>query len=104
MTLEETVDVHEISDQVSGTSRIADPTRHPYWLIGLALLVVVALLLGGGTVLSQRLRPKVGLQPATMAHAQETARFGFVLARHAPQPSSLDTEPVPAPSPEAGSD
>jgi hypothetical protein len=102
MTLEETVDVHEMSEQFSGASKIAGPTPRSYWLVGLALLVVVALLLGGGTVLSQRLRPKVGLQSATTAHAQEPSKFGFILTRLAPQPSSHDAGPVTAPSPEAG--
>jgi hypothetical protein len=102
MSLEETVNVPEISDQISGASKIAGPTRRSYWLVGLALLTVVALLLGGGTVLSQHLRPKVGLQPAATAHAQEPARFGFILTRLAPQPSSHDAEPAPAPGPEAG--
>jgi hypothetical protein len=96
------MDVREMDDQFSGAPRIAESAPRSYWLTGLALVLMVALLLGGATFLNQRLRPRVGLQPVATAHAQETARFGFILTRSARELPSHETEPIPAPSPEAG--
>ncbi|MGE3511389.1 MAG: hypothetical protein AB7N65_21170 [Vicinamibacterales bacterium] len=95
--------VHELSDDFGALQEQHAPARRSYWLVGLALLIVVLLLLGGATVMNQRLRPKVGLQAATTAHAQET-RFGFILGRHSSLDEPGDTEPAVAPSPEGGTD
>lgn len=84
--------------------RHAAPARRSHWLVGIALLVSVTLVLGGAVLLNQRLRPPVGTPPAPIAHAQEKARYTFVLGRQALQPLANDAEPVVAPSPQAGSD
>jgi hypothetical protein len=96
------MDVKVSNGQFNQAKKISEPRRLSHWVIGLALLLVVVLLLGGATVLEQRLRPKVGLQPATTAHAQEPPNLGFILSRPSRQPTSNDTEPLPTPSPEAG--
>ena len=98
------MDEHEMTDGYSGVTKVAEPARRSHWLIGLALLLMVALLLGGATILSERFRPKVGLQSTATAHAQERTRFAIIQARPASQVRSHDTEPIPTPSPEAGSD
>ena len=90
--------IHELSDGLGARQAQRAPARRSYWLVGLTLLIAVLLLLVGATVLSQRLRPKVGLQAATTANAQET-RFGFILGHPAP-----DDAPVAAPSPGTGTD
>lgn len=84
--------------------KLSDPKRRSYWTIGLVLLLIVVLLVGGATLLGQRLRPQVGLRSGATAHAQEPTRYGFVLARPSLQPSSYDAEPLPTPGPEAGAD
>lgn len=94
--------VHDLSDEFGARQEQHAPARRSYWPIGLALLIAVLLLLSGATVLNQRLRPKVGLQAATTAHAQET-RYGFILGRQSPD-DSLDDAPVAAPSSETGTD
>lgn len=93
--------VHELSDEIGARRVTLEPARRSYWLIGLALLNAVLLLLGGATFLNQRLRPKVGLQAATTAHAQET-RFGFILGRQIVQDEPGGTDPAAAPSPDSG--
>lgn len=95
--------VQELSDDFGVRHEQHAPARRSYWQIGMALLIAVLLLLGGATVLNQRLRPKVGLHAATTAHAQE-ARYGFILGRLALQDGSGDADPVAAPSPEPGTD
>lgn len=94
--------VHELSDDFGARHEQHAPTGRSYWTIGLALLIAVLLLLVGAIVLNQRLRPKVGLQAATTAHAQEM-RLGFVLGRRSPD-ELLDDAPVAAPSPETVTD
>lgn len=84
--------------------RHAAPTCGSDWLVGAALLVSVALVLGGAVLLNQRLRPAVGTVPAPIAHAEEKARYTFVLRRQVLQQLPDDAEPVVVPSPEAGSD
>ena len=95
--------VHELSDHFGARQEQQAPARRSYWPIGLALLIAVLLLLGGAIVLNQRIRPKVGLQAATTAYAQET-RSGFILGRLALQDELGDADPVAAPSPETGID
>ncbi|MCC6177467.1 MAG: hypothetical protein IT305_19385 [Chloroflexi bacterium] len=95
--------VHDLSDDFGARQEQHAPTRRSYWPIGLALLIAVLLLLGGATVLNQRLRPKVELQATTTAHAQETS-LGFILGRLALQDELGDADPVAAPSPETGID
>jgi hypothetical protein len=103
MTQEESMKANDTRDNVA-PERHAAPTRCSHWLVGASLLVSVTLVLGGAALLNQRFRPAVGTLPAPIAHAQEQARYTFVLGRQVLQPLPNDAEPVVAPSPQAGSD
>jgi hypothetical protein len=104
MNQEESMNANKMRDNVAPERHVATPTRRSHWVVGVALLVSVALVLGGAVLLNQRLRPAVGTLPAPIAHAQEKSRYTFVLGRQVLQQLPTDAEPVVAPSPQASPD
>lgn len=52
--------------------------RRPFWVVGLALLILVVAILGGAFYLNGRLRPSVGVEP--VPPSPSAGEFGFATA------------------------
>ena len=64
-----------------------------FWKVGLALLALIVVLIGGAFLLNQRLRPRVGIEPAPTAVAR--TEVTPAPAKSAPGPASTPTATLP---------